>query len=303
MTLSDGTELFPRYRDRISDWDALEAACRRPLPIVLRVNTLRTNPHALRARLAQQGVRAEPLRWDENLLRADRPVGRTIEHWLGHFYIQEASQTVPVTVLDSRPGERVLDMCAAPGGKTTHLAACMENRGTLVSNEPNGRRAQALLANINRLGALNATVTEYRGESFPRSSHFDRILLDAPCSAEGTVRKERRLRPGAPPASIRRLSRLQLRLITVAYDLLRPGGILVYSTCTLAPEENEQVVARLLETRDARLLPISTPFETSRGWTEWEGVTWPSAMAHCIRLYPHHLDSGGGFVARIERPA
>jgi len=303
MTSSDRIDLFPRYRKRIPDWDRFEAACRRPLSAVIRTNLLRTDAHTLAGRLTRRGVDARPLDWDETLFSVDRPVGRTLEHWLGLFYIQEANQTVPVGVLGPRPGETVLDMCAAPGGKTSHIAALMENRGSIVANEPNGKRVQSLLANVNRMGALGVTITEYRGESFPRGAGFDRVLLDAPCSAEGTVRKERRLWSGATQGSIKRLSRLQERLITAAYDVLRPEGTLVYSTCTFAPEENEAVVAHLLKVRDARVAAVSLPFPCSQGWTQWDDVAWPSELAQCVRLYPHQLDSAGGFLARIERPA
>jgi NOL1/NOP2/sun family putative RNA methylase len=229
-------------------------------------------------------------------------VGSTIEHWLGLLYVQEAVQTLPVIALDPRPGDAVLDLCAAPGGKSTHIAARMGGDGPLVLNEPNGRRQQALLANVNRLGVLNATITGYRGEQFPLRTRFDRVLVDAPCSAEGTLRKEPSLRAGAPKRTIVRLARLQKRLIVRAYDLLRPGGVLVYSTCTLAPEENESVVAHLLRARPARLTPLSLPGETAAGLASWGEETYPAEVRLCARVYPHQFDSGGGFVARFERP-
>jgi len=294
--------LFPRYRDRIPDWEQFADACSRPAPVTIRTNTLRAETDELMHRLESVGVRVETIDWSRSLVRVDRPVGRTLEHWLGHFYIQEVNQTLPVVALDPQPDETVLDLCAAPGGKTTQISARMENRGILIANEPSGRRQQALLANVNRLGTLNATITEYRGESFPMTALFDRILVDAPCSAEGTVRRETALRGGATPATIRRLPRLQKRLLARAYGLLRPGGVLVYSTCTFAPEENEAVVADLLASSDAKLAPAGLPVDTEPGWTEWEGVQWPPALSRCARIYPHHLDSGGGFLARIARP-
>jgi len=163
-------------------------------------------------------------------------------------------------------------------------------------------RQQGLLANVNRLGIFNATITGYRGESFPSGPRFDRVLIDAPCSAEGTLRKSASLAGGASASAIRRLSSLQRRLIVRGYDLLRPGGILVYSTCTFAPEENEAVVAHLLNERDGRIVPIEPPFPAAGGLTEWDGDRFAPEMSGCVRIYPHHIDSGGGFVARIERP-
>ena len=292
-----------RYREAIDDWDAFRAATERPMPTVVRTHTDRLSPDRLRKRLECRGIDCEAVPWADAFLRVDRPVGRTIEHWLGMLYIQELVQAVPVLVLDPRPEELVLDLCAAPGGKTTHIAALMKSSGTLIANEPNGRRQQGLLANVNRLGAINVAITEYAGEAFPMSIPFDRILVDAPCSAEGTLRKERSLRHGAAPAAIRRLSALQRRLIVRAYDLLRPGGVLVYSTCTFAPEENEASVAHLLAERpDARLTPVALPFAAAPGLTEWNGTRFSPELTGCARIYPHHLDSGGGFVARIERP-
>jgi len=295
-------DVLPRYRSIVPDWDRLLDACRRPLPTVVRANTLRTSPEALRERLLRQGISTTQLPWEPTLLEVDRPVGSTIEHWLGLLYVQEAVQTLPVIALDPRPGEAVLDLCAAPGGKSTHIAARMAGDGPLVLNEPNGRRQQALLANVNRLGVLNATITGYRGEQFPLRARFDRVLVDAPCSAEGTLRKEPSLRAGAAKRTIARLARLQKRLIVRAYDLLRPGGVLVYSTCTFAPEENESVVAHLLQARPARLKPLSLPGETAPALASWQGETYPDEVRLCARVYPHKFDSGGGFVARFERP-
>jgi len=295
--------LMPRYRGIISSWDAFAEACDRPAPTVLRANSLKTSPERLRSRIQDLGVDAIPFAWDPLLVQVDQPLGRTIEHWLGHFYIQEATQTAPVRVLDPQPGERVLDLCAAPGGKTVQIATSMRNRGALVANEPNGRRQPALLANINRLGVLHALVTSYRGEAFPMRESFDRVLVDAPCSGEGTVRKDRSVISGARPTTIRRLSRIQERLLVRGYDLLRPGGTLVYSTCTFAPEENEAIVSYLVGQREAEILPIHLPFDTSPGLTGWQEAEYPKEMARCARIYPHHLDSGGGFVAHVRRPS
>lgn len=292
-----------RYRDIIPEWDEFLAACRRPLAVDLRVNTLRIRPEELRARLENQGIPLGRFDWEPTYFRTTQPVGATVEHWAGLYYLQEIVQSVPVAALDPRPGELVLDLCAAPGGKTTDIAARMENRGCLIANEPNGRRQQALLANVNRIGAWNTTVAEYRGQDFPLGDGFDRVLVDAPCSAEGTLRKEPSLQAGASAPAIRRLAGIQAMLILRGFDLLRVGGWLVYSTCTFAPEENEAIVAHLLERRQARILPLSVPFPHACAVTAWDGVRYPKEVAGCLRIYPHHLDSGGGFVARIERVA
>jgi NOL1/NOP2/sun family putative RNA methylase len=293
-----------RYRSIIPAWEDFLVAASRPLPVTLRVNTLYTTPDALRERLLRKGFQLSGFPWASDLfLVAGESVGRTLEHWLGLFYLQEAVQTIPVLLLDPQPGERVLDLCAAPGGKCTHIAARMENKGLLVANEPSGRRQPSLLANLNRLGILNTAVTAYRGESFPLRLSFDRVLVDAPCSAEGTLRKESSVRRGASVTTIERLVRLQRRLILRGYDLLCPGGTLVYSTCTFAPEENEAVAAYLLTERDAVLEPVTLPFHSSPGIEEWNGEILPPAVAGCVRIYPHQIDSGGGFIARFRKPS
>lgn len=301
--MTKASRRIDRYRAFVDDWDAFAAACARPLPVDARANTLRTTPDELRARLARRGVAIEPASWDPSLFRASRPIGRTIEHWLGLFYLQERVQSAPILALDPQQDERVLDLCAAPGGKTIDIALRMKNTGCVVANEPSGRRQQALLTNLNRIGVWNVAVTEYRGQDFPSGAPFDRVLVDAPCSAEGTLRKESSLRDGASDAAIQRLARLQKLLIVRAFDRLRPGGTLVYSTCTFAPEENEAVVDHLLRTRDARVVPFAPPFPHAGGLADWEAVTFSPGVDRCTRIYPHHLDSGGGFVARIERPA
>jgi NOL1/NOP2/sun family putative RNA methylase len=292
-----------RYRSILDDWDAFQAACARPLPVDARVNSLRTTPEALRDRLARRGVVLEPATWDPLFVRASQPIGRTYEHWLGLFYLQERVQAAPVLALDPRPGDRVLDLCAAPGGKTVDIALRMGNTGCVVANEPSGRRQQALLTNVNRIAPWNVVVTEYRGQDYPSTDAFDRVLVDAPCSAEGTLRKQPSLRDGASAAAVQRLARLQRLLIVRAFDRLRVGGTLVYSTCTFAPEENEAVVTHLLSTRPARIVPFTPPFPHARGLTAWGEETYGPGVEGCARVYPHHLDSGGSFVARIERSA
>jgi len=292
------------YRDIIPDWEDFVVACSRPLPTTLRVNTLRAAPSALCERLSRKGFSLAPAEWTDDLLTVDdAAVSRTVEHWLGMFYIQEAVQTFPVLVLDPKPGETILDMCASPGGKCTHIAALMQGLGALVANEPLGQRQPALLSNLNRLGVMNVTATSYRGESFPMQTRFDRILVDAPCSAEGTLRKESSLRDGASESAIARLSRLQRRLILRAYDLLMPGGVLVYSTCTFAPEENEETIVYLLKERDAILVPIMLTIPCSPGITRWAEKVYSDVVSGCVRIYPHQIDSGGGFIARIRKPS
>lgn len=294
-----------RYREIIPDWESFWETLHRPLPAVIRTNTLRIEPYVLKRRLEAKGFDLKPLPWDETcfVVEGEMSIGNTLEHWLGYYYVQEATQLLPVKALAPRPGERVLDLCAAPGGKSTQIAQYMEDQGLLVANDSSAKRIQALLANIYRLGIKCVVVTECPGEKFPGERRFDRVLVDAPCSAEGVARKFPHLRQGAPLGTILRLSALQKKLLARALELVRPGGIVVYSTCTLAPEENEEVVKGVLERGLAELIPWEPPVPHSPGLIRFGPVEYGQKMRGAVRIYPHHFDSEGGFIAVLRRPA
>ncbi|HIE47296.1 TPA: RsmB/NOP family class I SAM-dependent RNA methyltransferase [Candidatus Bipolaricaulota bacterium] len=293
-----------RYKDIIPDWHAFWEAIHTPLPTVIRTNTLRIAPEELRGRLQAKGFSLAPLPWEATCFRVSGsiPIGNTLEHWLGYYYVQEASQLLPVLALAPRPGERILDLCAAPGGKASQIAQYMRDKGLLVANEPAPKRLRALLANLYRLGVRCAVVTECPGERFPGDGEYDRVLVDAPCSGEGTARRHPHLRQGAPLGLIRRLAALQRRLLSRALRLARPGGVVVYSTCTLAPEENEGVVSHVLAQGLAELLPWTPPVPHDRGLPRFAGEEYGKELKRTVRIYPHHFDSEGGFVAVLRRP-
>ncbi len=292
-----------RYKGIIPNWERFWEAIHTPLPTVIRTNTIKTTPDELRARLEAKGFKLEPLGWDPLLFRVEGelPIGATLEHWLGLYYVQEATQTLPALALGPRPGERILDLCAAPGGKTTQIAALMDNRGTLVANDMNPKRLRALMANVYRLGAICCVVTECRGEHFPGEGIFDRVLVDAPCSAEGTARKYPHLRQGASVGYIQRMAAIQRGLLYRALELVVPGGIVVYSTCTIAPEENEGVVSAALRKGLAELLPWEPPVPHARGLPRFGREEYGEEMEKTVRIYPHHFDSDGGFIAVLRR--
>ncbi|MGB9757806.1 MAG: RsmB/NOP family class I SAM-dependent RNA methyltransferase [Candidatus Bipolaricaulaceae bacterium] len=292
-----------RYRTIIPEWEDFLAALVRPLPTVIRTNTLRIEPATLKRRLEAKGFRLRPLSWDETcfLVEGEAPIGNTLEHWLGYYYVQEATQLLPAKALGPRPGERVLDLCAAPGGKTTQIAQYMEDQGLLVANDSSAKRIQALLANVYRLGIKCVVVTECPGEEFPKVVEFDRVLVDAPCSGEGVARRFPHLRKGASLLTIQRLSALQKRLLVRALELVKPGGIVVYSTCTIAPEENEGVVRHVLELGLAELVPWEPPVPHARGLVRFEKAEYGQEMQGAVRIYPHHFDSEGGFIAVLRR--
>lgn len=294
-----------RYKEIIDDWETFWEALHRPLPTVIRANTLRIDPESLRRRLVRKGFALQPLPWDATCFQVTGPIsiGNTVEHWLGHFYAQEATQLFPVKALEPKPGERILDLCAAPGGKTTQIAQYMEDRGLVVANDVSPKRIQALLANVYRLGTRCVVVTECPGERFPGTAVFDRVLVDAPCSAEGVARRYPHLRRGAALGTIQRMAALQIRLLARALELVCPGGRVVYSTCTLAPEENEGVVSHVLSKGLAALIPFEPPVPHARGLESFGPLEFGPELKKAVRFYPHHLDSEGGFVAVLERPA
>ncbi len=292
-----------RYRGIIPDWDEFWEAIHTPLPTVIRTNTIKTTPAELKHRLEAKGFALEELSWNPLLFRVEGeiPIGATLEHWLGLYYVQEATQTLSPLALDPKPGEVILDLCAAPGGKTTQIAAMMDNRGTIVANDMNPKRLRALMANVYRMGAICCVVTECRGEHFPGEGIFDRVLVDAPCSAEGTARKYPHLRQGASPGYIQRMAAIQRGLLYRALELVVPGGIVVYSTCTIAPEENEGVVSRAIKRGLAELIPWEPPAPHARGLPRFGREEYGEEMENAVRIYPHHFDSDGGFIAVLRK--
>lgn len=293
-----------RYREIIPDWSAFMEASGRPEPTVLRARTGRISPEALRARLEAQGYRLRPLEGMPAFFQVEeepRPASFTLEHWLGLMYIQQASTGVAAPALGPRPGERILDLCSAPGGKTTHTADLMGDRGALIAAEVNEGRIRGLLGNVYRLGHPNIMVVSGDGRDFPEEAAFHRVLVDAPCSGEGTLRR----RGGEPPNQSRRfmqyVSRVQEALLRKAIRVTEPGGIVLYVTCTFSPEENEAIVSRVLQDAPVELEPLELPVPHARGVTAFDGVAFDPRVEGAARIYPHHLDSGGLFLARLRR--
>jgi NOL1/NOP2/sun family putative RNA methylase len=293
-----------RYRAIIPDWTAFAAAAERPEPQVFRVRTGRISPEALRERLEAQGYRLRTMEGQPDFFLVEdgpRPVSFGLEHWLGLLYVQQASTGVAAPALAPLPGERVLDLCAAPGGKTTHAADLMQDRGSLVAVDASDARIRGLLGNTYRLGHTNVLVVEADGRELPEEACFDRVLVDAPCSGEGTLRRRR----GHPPNQSRRflgyVAKMQDALLRKAIRVTRPGGTILYVTCTFAPEENEAVVSRVLADAPVELEPLELPVPHAPGLTSFEGKLFDPRLEGAARIYPHHLDSGGLFLARLRK--
>ncbi len=245
--------------------------------------------------------------WAENGFyyeTADQP-GKHPYHEAGVYYIQEPSAMAPAELLKVRPGERVLDLCAAPGGKSTQIAAKLGGEGFLLCNEIHPARAKILSENIERMGIINAYVTnetpEHLEELFPE--YFDKILVDAPCSGEGMFRKNEAACEEWSLENVMKCAARQDTILDCAAGMLKPGGRLVYSTCTFAPEEDEGSVRRFLERHKGfRLLPIEKgPFGPAECDGCYEDPDQGSHMEYTLRLWPHKMKGEGHFAALLQK--
>lgn len=280
------------------------AACQRPLRKSIRVNTLKTSVEDFLETAKNKGWSLEAVPWCEEgfWIEADEsevPLGNTAEHMSGQFYIQEASSMMPVSALFNHGIggiDAVLDMAAAPGSKSTQIAAKLGNRGVLVANEFSASRVKVLHANVERCGVRNTALTNFDGRVFGGwlPERFDAVLIDAPCSGEGTVRKDADAMKNWDRESVLSIADTQKDLIESAFHALKPGGSLVYSTCTLSIEENQQVCLHLKETfGDAvEFESLENLFPDASKATTEEGF---------LHIFPQVYDCEGFFVAKINK--
>lgn len=297
-------QAFERYREIIPDFPAFLNALRMPQPTHLRINPFRVKREEFQHAMEDRGYRIAPVAGIPDAFRWESTSGpgSTIEYFRGCYHVQGLTSMFPALILDPQPGDRLLDMCAAPGGKATHLAQLTQNRALIVANDVTHHRIGILRSHSDRLGITSIVVTRYQGQSFPMRMQFDRILLDPPCSAEGTYRTGKRPPLTEDPQVSYRLQRLQQMLLNRALELLRPGGTLVYSTCTYAPEENEAVLHQAVESGRAEIVPIDVPFPYAPGLEVWDGQRFHPSLEQAARFYPHLLDSWGFFIACLRKP-
>jgi NOL1/NOP2/sun family putative RNA methylase len=298
-------KLYARYESIIPDYQDFLQYIKRPLVQSLRVNTLKASHEEIVALLRDIKLHRLSFFGDGYSILGKYPLGKHIAHNLGLIYVQEVASMIPVVVLDPQPGEFVLDMCAAPGSKTTQIAQMMVNRGMLIANEISRKRIRGLIHNIKRCGLINEAVISMSGQKLHRifDDYFDRILIDAPCSAEGTIRKSKAVLYHWGIKNIKRMSRVQIGLVMSGFRALRPGGTMVYSTCTIAPEENEMVVSYLLEKfPEAEILPVQLrDFKVRAGVTRWQGTTFDRRVELCARVLPQDNDTAPFFIARLTK--
>lgn len=219
-------------------------------------------------------------------------LGKSIEHFAGGIYIQDASAMLVAHLLEPKENERIIDLCAAPGGKATQVAILMNNTGLVIANDYNDKRSDILSENVERLGITNTIVLNNKIDTIANhfGGYFDKVILDAPCSGEGMFRKDDEAYLDWSIDKVHRLSALQKELIMQAYSLLKKDGVMVYSTCTFEKEENEDVVQYLLDNTNASLINIK----------DIKGAIRGIDMKEVIRLYPTYFEGEGQFIALIK---
>jgi 16S rRNA C967 or C1407 C5-methylase (RsmB/RsmF family) len=294
-----------RLRDLVDDWSAFTEALHRPLPTDLRWNPFAVTRERFEEMLAHQGLKWTRMPASPDLYRVEGLTGPglTWAFHMGWYQPQGFTSTLPPIILDPQPGSNVLDLCASPGGKTSQLSAQMMGHGVLVANDINYNRISILAANVERLGVPNVLICSYRGQNFPERFRFDHVLVDAPCTGEGTFRVEAgRYRKDDPDAR-GFMSRTQLGILGKALRVVRPGGTVLYSTCTYAPEEDEAVVAAVIEESEVGVEVVELPEDLpgSPGIDTWEGRTFPRELSRTRRFWPHHTNSWGFYCALLCR--
>ncbi|MBN2364830.1 MAG: NOL1/NOP2/sun family putative RNA methylase [Calditrichaeota bacterium] len=277
------------------------------LPHTIRFNALKGNDPDLKSFFEEQGFTCENFpnfRDIYRLIYQPYPIGKSLSHFLGHFYIQDIASMLPPRILEPVPGDTVLDMSAAPGSKTTQMAIMMKNSGFILANDIVQKRLRALINNLIRLGIVNTAVVKNYGESFGNQyfETFDKILLDPACSGLGTLHKNPEVLSWWTLNHVTRLASSQRSLIASAIKSLKPGGLLVYSTCTLTPQENEEVVDFALREFPVELVPFEIPELVSRpGLTQFKAQNYLPELELTRRLYPFENQTEGFFLAKMRK--
>jgi len=310
---------FDRY-SAYTDVAALKEYSAMPLRKCMRVNTLKMGIGDFEDYAKDQNWDLQPVPWCQEGFTVDRedrtvPLGKDLLHVLGYTYMQEASSMLPVAMLDPRPGEKILDMAAAPGSKSTQIVARLKGRGFVVCNDMQEMRLKTLREALRRLSCINAIVTKKKGQWFGKYmvGRFDKVLIDAPCTGQGTVRKDKTALQYCSLDSIGKNAKLQRELIESAVHATKIGGRIVYSTCTLTPEENEEVVLSILKKYPGQLEvldPRTIPLE-GRQWNMDKAIEDSIIIQKdladyesdqpMLRIWPQTYDSEGFFCAVLKK--
>lgn len=285
-----------RYKE-LTDLEPFLEYSLKQLPKTIRVNTLKATIEEMKKRL-----KLSQIPWcKEGFTTEGYALGNTMEHFLGYFYIQSAASMIPPEVLDPKESELILDMCASPGSKTSQIAAKMKNTGLIIANDVEYKRMKPLTMNLQRCGVSNTIFTMMHGRFF-KDLEFDKILVDAPCTGIGIIRKSLNTIQTWNPNMTKMMSGIQKQLIATAFGCLKEGGTLVYSTCSLEPEEDEEVINSLLEEYDnAKVEKIDIEIKRSKAINSFEKKEYNSEVKNCLRIWPQDNDTEGFFATKIRK--
>jgi len=321
MTFYKNLEPKPLFIERMKkilteeeDFQNYLEILKKPILKSIRCNTAKISPEKLKKRLEDKGWKiTQPYKDYPDVMvvgseLSPGELGNSLEHLLGYYYIQELASMLPIIALSPKPEEFFLDLCASPGSKTTQAACFMKNKGTIIANEMSIQREKILASNLERCGVTNVIITRKEGETLykafkQKKIYFDKILVDAPCSGEGTLRSTPKTYLMWNIKTVKGLPRIQKRLCEAAFEILKEGGEMIYSTCTHAPEENEGVVNFMLAKfkGEIEIEKVSLPIQTRQGLTSWEEKEYNKDTIKCNRIYPQDNDTEGFFLAKFRR--
>lgn len=287
----------------LEETEQMLSAYEKPPTPTIRVNSLKITREELITRLTKKGFTLKSIDWyDKGLTIINQPysIGSTTEYLSGYYFIQSKASWLPVLLLDPQPREIVVDLAAAPGGKATHIAEKMENKGTLICVDISRERIKSLRSNLTRCGVMNSICYRMDSQEIAKLGiKADRILLDVPCTGEGLMAVDIERRKARNSEDIIRMNELQKNLMTAGIKALKKNGTLVYSTCSTAPEENEDVINWVLEKYPIKV--VEQQYKNFHpGLTKGIKKEYNTELKKAIRLYPHTDDSEGFFACKME---
>ena len=279
----------------------------------IRTNTLKISPEKLKEKLEKKNwIIKQPFKEYPEIMIVENnlnpgELGRALEHLIGYYYIQELASMLPIIALKPKANETILDLCSSPGSKTTQMASFMNNSGTIIANEVSLGRIKILASNLERCGVTNTIITKKDGivlckKLKEENLQFDKILVDAPCSGEGTLRSTPKTYLMWNIKTIKSVSRIQKNLVSSALDILKPKGELIYSTCTHAPEENEEVIDFIMKKfNNIKIEKITLPVKSRKGLEKWQDKEYLEEIKDACRIYPQDNDTEGFFLVKVKK--